>query len=380
MQSQRQVCDLDWITTARRPKEPSVDSGSLSLVDLFCGCGGISLGVWEAARRVAKRLDVRLALDISTDALDVYRQNFNVDSLVARNTDILNVLTGDIGQTATRLESELQKHVGNLDLLVAGPPCQGHSDLNNVTRRNDPRNQLYLKVIRAAELFAPSVMIVENVPTVIHDRSGVVYDSERMLQELGYTVCTTVVDASELGLPQVRKRHILIATQSPFNFQSCIKALSIHKSNLCDYLSGIEDEPLFKKGVFYQPSRMTQVNRERVDFLFEHNLHDLPNDLRPPCHRNKSHSYKSMYGRLHWDLPAQTITSGFGSIGQGRFVHPTRRRTITPHEAARIQGFPDFFSFDKVTKRTRLHEMIGNAVPPVVSAVIISMLLEKGRL
>ncbi|MBL0121659.1 MAG: DNA cytosine methyltransferase [Betaproteobacteria bacterium] len=115
--------------------------------------------------------------------------------------------------------------------------------------------------------------------------------------------------------------------------------------------------------------------RLRIDYLFKNALYELPNSHRPPCHQNDNHSYKSMYGRLREDQPAQTITSGFGSMGQGRFVHPTRRRTITAHEAARIQGFPDFFSFEGIERVTALREMIGNAVPPPLAMAIVFGLL-----
>jgi DNA (cytosine-5)-methyltransferase 1 len=125
---------------------------------------------------------------------------------------------------------------------------------------------------------------------------------------------------------------------------------------------------------------MTQENQRRVKYLFRKDVHDLPNRLRPPCHRDKDHSYVSMYGRMHWDKPAQTITGGFGSMGQGRFVHPTRPRTLTAHEAARLQGFPDFFDFSSVKGVTALREMIGNAVPPQLTALLVSQLLEEGHL
>ena len=82
-----------------------------------------------------------------------------------------------------------------------------------------------------------------------------------------------------------------------------------------------------------------------------------------------------MYGRLNWQLPAQTITSGFGSIGQGRYMHPSLARALTPHEAARIQGFPDYFDFSAVVKRAGLATMIGNAVPPALSRAICQIVL-----
>ncbi len=108
--------------------------------------------------------------------------------------------------------------------------------------------------------------------------------------------------------------------------------------------------------------------------LIDNDEHDLPNRLRPPCHQG-DHSYVSMYGRLKWKEPAQTITSGFGSLGQGRFMHPSLCRTLTPHEAARIQGFPDYFTFDAAVTRTELSVIIGNAVPPALAATLIARLI-----
>jgi DNA (cytosine-5)-methyltransferase 1 len=113
-----------------------------------------------------------------------------------------------------------------------------------------------------------------------------------------------------------------------------------------------------------------------MKYLLDRGEYDLPNELRPPCHQG-DHSYKSMYGRLKWDEPAQTITSGFGSIGQGRYMHPERARALTAHEAARIQGFPDYFDFSSCPTRSALATMIGNAVPPALAASLIGAYLSQ---
>jgi DNA (cytosine-5)-methyltransferase 1 len=114
-----------------------------------------------------------------------------------------------------------------------------------------------------------------------------------------------------------------------------------------------------------------------MQWLIDNDEHDLPNRLRPACHQGE-HSYVSMYGRLKWNEPAQTITSGFGSLGQGRFMHPSHCRTITPHEAARIQGFPDYFTFDSAVTRTELSVIIGNAVPPALASTLVARLIAAG--
>ena len=112
-----------------------------------------------------------------------------------------------------------------------------------------------------------------------------------------------------------------------------------------------------------------------MKWLIENDRYNLPNQMRPKCHHD-DHTYLSMYGRLDWDEPAQTITTGFGSMGQGRYVHPSRPRTITPHEAARLQTFPDFFDFGEDTTRKTWAHVIGNAVPPLLGVHIGQPLLE----
>jgi DNA (cytosine-5)-methyltransferase 1 len=117
-------------------------------------------------------------------------------------------------------------------------------------------------------------------------------------------------------------------------------------------------------------ARSAPATRQRIDYLFEHGAFDLPDSQRPDCHADGGHSYKSIYGRLAWDRPSQTVTTGFYSMCMGRYVHPSRRRTITAHEAARLQYIPDWFRFDAATQRTALARMIGNAVPSRLSYAV----------
>ncbi len=375
------VANLAWVRRKTWPNGHLHATDSLALVDLFCGCGGLSLGVWEAARAAGLRIRIGLALDAARKPLAVYEENFETSDGASIEAPIESIFDGKIGRRLTSRERALQERTGRVDLLVAGPPCQGHSDLNNTTRRADPRNQLYLRVVRATEVLAPSVVIIENVPAVLLDHARVVEVAGVRLSKLGYHVCDCVAQLADLGVPQNRKRHILVASRTAgFDVDQWLSRLRRRTKSVGRFVAGLEDEPEQYSDPFFRPSHMTSANRRRVGYLFDHDVYDLPDRLRPPCHRDKNHSYVSMYGRMHWDKPAQTITSGFGSMGQGRFVHPTRPRTLTAHEAARLQGFPDFFDFSSVAGVTALREMIGNAVPPQLTALLVSRLLAEGHL
>jgi DNA (cytosine-5)-methyltransferase 1 len=185
------------------------------------------------------------------------------------------------------------------------------------------------------------------------------------------------VNASEIGLAQSRRRHLLIASRYPFDPEAALSRYAADRpASVSEYISDLVDEADAESAVFRSSSKMMENNARRALWLFKNEMFDLPNRLRPECHRI-GHSYVSMYGRMRWDQPAQTITSGFGCMGQGRFVHPLRPRTLTPHEAARLQGFPDFFSFEDIVKRTSLQQIIGNAVPPKFAATIVAGLIDQ---
>src|SRR6266516_4020104 len=144
--------DLRFLRRKRRPKY-ELGRDAIRVVDLFCGCGGLTLGLAEAARRLGRGIDVRLALDIESAAVRVFQHNFP-DARV-ECTSIEAMFNGQLGGPLTKCERGLRRSVGGVDILVGGPPCQGHSDLNNHTRRADQRNRLYASMARAAEVLRP---------------------------------------------------------------------------------------------------------------------------------------------------------------------------------------------------------------------------------
>ncbi|RYH05668.1 MAG: DNA cytosine methyltransferase, partial [Alphaproteobacteria bacterium] len=344
----------------------------LKLVDLFAGCGGISLGVEEAARQRGQRLDVRLVSEIDDRAATAYRANLNLDSARMRG-DVTELFGRGRGEPS-ELEARTRRAVGNkVDMLVGGPPCQGHSTLNNHTRGDDPKNALYLVMARAAEVLQPTSVLIENVPAVERDANGVVDRARRRLEEAGYWVDTAIVDMHKIGVPQTRKRHVLLASRrGKPNVREAVADALCPGRDIAWAFTRMQppDDSLFRGA-----AKLSPRNLERVTVMMSRKLHDLPAMLRPACQAG-FHKYKSMYGRLRFDQPAQTITTGFGSPGQGRYFHPDQPRALTAHEAARLQFFPDWFDFECMPHRTAFATAIGNAVPPKLGFVLARHLLD----
>jgi DNA (cytosine-5)-methyltransferase 1 len=360
-------------------ERPNFEGGNhfLRVVDLFAGCGGLTLGLAQAALDAGLGLQVPLAVDFEPAATDVFKANFPEAHVVTSSVE--DFFDGELGAGLTTVEEATAELCGRVDGLVGGPPCQGHSNLNNHTRRNDPKNALYARMARAAEVLRPSFLMIENVPAVQHDLGDVVGITRRHLEGLGYTVSTATIRLHALGVAQTRRRHVLLATlpreaEPDVLLRELSERAPDSAVNLRWAIGDLED--ILEPSGYDVPPRASAVNISRMEYLLERDLYDLPNHQRPKCHQDE-HSYKSMYGRLRWNAPAQTITSGFSSIGQGRYMHPSRARALTAHEAARIQGFPDYFKFSSVTKRGDQATMIGNAVPPALSREIALALIAR---
>ena len=358
--------DAAWLRALTPPPDPT-GGLPLRIADLFSGCGGLSVGTAEALRALNISPRFVFASDLYQPALDVYSHNIAPDYTISG--PIENHINGSLGATLTSAERELRRRVGNIDLVVSGPPCQGHSDLNNYTRRSDPKNELVVRVARFAEVFEPEHVLVENVQGIRHDRLGVLYHTKDRLHRLGYRVTDALVPAETIGVPQTRRRYFLFASSGPIRPLERLTSYFNHARTTTRWAIGdLCSGPLSMD--FDRPSVPTSTNRRRIDYLFDHDLYDLPDHERPDCHVGGGHTYRAVYGRLRWDEAAPTITTGFGCMGQGRFVHPAARRTLTPHEAARLQFFPDFFEFGR-RRRGEYQFLIGNAVPPKLAYAIL---------
>lgn len=366
---------------------PHTRRGQVRTLDLFCGPGGLALGFSQAAAELGFEVISEAALDGDEGAHRVYRSNHTTRTAAtsAIGSGLIDYQVRGMGERARfrydpEIIDERFAHLpGSVDVVLAGPPCQGHSNLNNHTRRSDRRNELYLSVPAFAIATGASMVAIENVPAVIHDRQQVVATTERLLQDAGYHVETGRFFADRMGWPQTRQRFFLLARKDRAPLAPGVVQAALSEDGprpIWWAISDLEDEPV--DGLMTVPIDWSDENKRRIQWLFDNDEYNLPLFERPECHQDGT-TYNAVYGRLHQDKPAPTITSGFMTPGRGRYIHPTRMRTLTPREAARLQGFPDTYRFhpdeSKPSLKTQLTKWIGDAVPmPLGHAAGIALL------
>lgn len=358
---------------------------SVRTVELFCGPGGLGLGFSEACRALGTRMESEAAADIDDGAVSVYAANHGtkIRSVVSASELVDRPIQGQAEEakffrTPEVCDEAWRPLVGRIDAVLAGPPCQGHSNLNNHSRRTDKRNELYLTVPAIAVALEADMVVIENVPAVVHDSSRVVASTEQLLRSAGYEVESGVLSAALMGWPQTRKRFFMVGRRSapPIPIAEVQSALAEQARSVMWAIEELGELPFDDRLHFI--AEMSDENRARIEVLFEQGVHDLPLEFRPDCHKDGT-TYNAVYGRMYGDRPAPTLTTGFLTPGRGRYIHPTRHRTLTPWEAARIQGFPDSYNFipdpsNRPTK-AKLTKWIGDAVPmPLGYAAGIALL------
>jgi len=369
------------------PTLVSKPRGKRRIVDLFSGAGGLSLGVAQGLSAAGYQPVVELAADLDPEALRIYERNISPREVLCEDASQLvsRCITRRVDRAYFRekpwiRDRRLAARLTGVDVLVGGPPCQGHSNLNNHTRRADPRNELYLVMPAVAVALDIPIVIIENVREVVADYTQVVEHASQLFKRSGYSVVQGTLSAKALGLPQTRNRFFLIAVKGELGSSHELDFRSAIQRPVRNLRWAIGDLEGSEFSGIHRPATLSAENRRRIDWLFEHNAYELPNHIRPKCHRN-GHTYGSVYGRLHWERLSGTITTGFMSPGRGRFVHPSERRALTPHEAARIQGFPDSFHFEYpdggIPSNKTLGKVIGDAVPPIMgqAAILIALKL-----
>lgn len=317
-------------------------------IDLFCGCGGLTLGLKQAG------FEVVAGVELDNLAASSYRNNH-------RNTQMYQ---GDI-QTLNPIDimQELGIQKGELTLLAGCPPCQGFSTLrtgNGSKKIDDPMNDLVFEFIRFTEAILPKAIMMENVPGLASD-----YRVSRIvtcLEQMGYNCDSQIFDASKFGVPQRRRRMILVGLQNqkPIFAPEKKKRVNVRQAIGALPQPGNSGDPLHNYKVNRTSRIIELINKIPLD---GGSRTDLPFDDQLPCHQ-KCNGYKDTYGRMTWSKPAPTITGGCINPSKGRFLHPEQNRAITLREAALLQGFPKNFKFDLSNGLYATAQMIGNAFPP----------------
>ena len=362
---------------------PKLSSSQIRIVDLFSSVGGLTLGVAKALIERGFAPKPVFAADVDADALSVYQANwptaFTFNNSVRHLVDSKVLGSGDESRFAYSpqiIDPHLADLAGSVDILLAGPPCQGHSSLNNHSRGNDPRNELYLLVPAIAVALGVAHVIIENVPGVTREKNNVVGTSAKLLENAGYKITSGVLNADKFGWPQTRKRFFMIASRDsqPISFDVIEERSGRSTQNIMWAIGDLQDAP--RDRLMNSEAELSPENQTRIRHLFQENVFNLPLHLRPKCHQQGT-SYMASYGRMYPDAPAPTLTTGLFSPGRGRFVHPLKPRTLTPREAARIQGFPDWYQFDPngKTTRTNLSKWIGDAVPSILGSIALDALI-----
>jgi len=328
-------------------RKRSVDR--LCAIDLFSGCGGLTLGLKQAG------FNILSAVEIDATAVRTYEANHKDVTVV--HADIREL-------SAAGLRRELGLRPGQLDLLAGCPPCQGFSTLrtrNGANRNRDFRNGLIQEMLRFARAFRPKTIMMENVPKLVEHKPFGEFCAG--LRKLGYRIAFEIKDASRYGVPQRRRRLILLASRG-FDIQFAVEAR--HTRTVRGAIGWLSEPGHGRDRLHNMPEKRRS---EKVLNLIRDipkdggSRGDLPKSRQLDCHR-RSDGFNDIYGRMAWDAVAPTITSGCFNPSKGRFLHPEQNRAITMREAALLQGFPRDYVFDLSSGKEAIALMIGNALPP----------------
>jgi DNA (cytosine-5)-methyltransferase 1 len=336
-------------------------------MDLFAGCGGMTRGFVDTGRYTPV-----FAVEMDEHAAGTYAANFGAEHVVAKRIE--------------EVES-----FPRVDVVIGGPPCQGFSLLNTKGVGLE-RRMLWREYLRALRESEAEAFVMENVPQLIGSAEYEAFKSAAE-NELGFVVEGRILNAADYGVPQRRRRAIVIGCrgdrvswpeQTHFDPAKQIPLGGLPWRTFADAVKGLPRRPNGRHWHVGRNPRPETIVRYR----------HVPNDggdrfqmqasldaaglghLVPQCWRNKPTGTTDVFGRLYWKRPAYTIRTEFYKPEKGRYLHPSEDRPITIREAARCMSFSDDFVFPAGQKWTEVAKQIGNAVPPLLARAIGSALAE----
>lgn len=406
---------LDKLYNSEREKlqKLAAQKNELTLVDFFCGAGGLSLGFLQEG------FNVKLANDIEDVCIQTYK--YNHPELPSSK-----LIQGDIKQIVDHVEEFIDQ---DIDIVVGGPPCQGFSEANRQRVIDDPRNKLYKYFVQAVEKIAPKVVVMENVKGMLKVADQVVEDYESLRikkngKEYSYKVEYRIINSQNFNVAQSRERLIYIAlrndimekkgispkdifdeidekckTHKTFILQDALECIKPLDAPRIKNMNEVDSETTGKKidvNKYKDNEYLSLINMGRqIPYVFNHKARFVSDvnyeiykrlnpgddatdekivDIMPYAHRN--HCFKDKYYKLHADRPCRTITAHL-RMDCHSHIHPSQIRALTPREAARVQSFPDDYLFWGAYLKTYMQ--IGNAVPPMMArgiAAVIKKYLE----
>lgn len=323
-------------------------------IDLFCGIGGLTKGLSLAG------INVIAGYDIDENCRFAYEKNNNTQFF---NEDITNI-------SAEKVDRLYPKD--STRILVGCAPCQPFSRYSSKYRKNGRADDKWRLIYSFARLICdlrPEVVSMENVPDLVNE--VVFSDFLQTLKKSGYYVNWNIVYCPDYGVPQNRKRLVLLASRhgdiqlippiyNSENYPTVRMALG--------KLPAIRDGEIYGGDTLHRASTLSNINRQRIEQSVPGGTwRDWTANLRLDCHNKKSGTtFASVYGRMEWDKPSPTITTQFFGYGNGRFGHPEQNRAISLREGAILQSFPEDYIFtdeEHPVKKRELGMHIGNAVP-----------------
>lgn len=353
----------------------------MKVIDLFAGCGGLSLGFLQAGFTIGG------AVEFDPPIANTYKLNNPQVKMVV--DDIRNVDTNGVFSE------------NDADIIIGGPPCQGFSMAGARIRRgfiDDPRNYLFKHYFNVVREVRPKAFVMENVKGMKSMQGGKIFEEilrifsdPEMNDGVPFCVHHRIVNAVEFGIPQKRERLVIIGTTALLSEKDFDDVWNKTKHDIerdyPTYFSPVTVRdaignlpPVTKDGIIDNPAPVTDYQRYLSCQKEKITNHTKSNHSKKAVERMEKISngqnyteldeeinsvHSGSYGRLYWDEPATTITTRFDTPAGGRFIHPDENRTLSPREAARIQSFPDGFVFTGA--RREISRQIGNAVPPKVA-------------
>lgn len=331
----------------------------LTAIDLFCGVGGLTHGF------ILEGINVAAGIDIDVSCKYPYEYN---NKNVFIDKDIRELSSSDI-------ESLYLKN--SLRILAGCAPCQPFSTYNRKNdKTSDEKWPLLYEFSRLIQRVVPEIVSMENVPRL--EKQSVFADFIKALTKLNYNVNYRIVYCPDYGIPQTRKRLVLLASRL-----GKIELLQPDKNklkkntvkNAIGHLESLEAGQISSKDPLHRAKNLSPLNLKRIKNAKPGGTwREWDSELVADCHRKPGlRTFGSVYGRMEWDKPAPTITTQFCGFGNGRFGHPEQNRAISLREGALLQTFPENYRFYNKPSEiafTKMGQMIGNAVPVELGRII----------